>query len=143
CTHTTFAPTVLHGGVKTNVIPDAVELQVDIRTLPGQRPEAVRAMLSESLGDLADSVEIAATSNDEASASPVETPLWDAISGAASALRPGSQTVPFMIVGATDARFFRRDGAVAYGAGLFSDRISFTEFASMFHGTDERVGQES
>src|SRR6476660_234460 len=36
CTHTTFAPTILHGGTKTNVIPDHVELEVDIRTLPGQ-----------------------------------------------------------------------------------------------------------
>ena len=36
CTHTTFAPTVAHGGTKTNVIPDLVELEVDIRTLPGQ-----------------------------------------------------------------------------------------------------------
>jgi acetylornithine deacetylase/succinyl-diaminopimelate desuccinylase-like protein len=48
-----------------------------------------------------------------------------------------------MIVGATDARFFRRAGATAYGAGLFSERISFSEFASMFHGDDERVDQES
>ena len=36
CTHTTFAPTVAHGGTKTNVIPDRVHLEVDIRTLPGQ-----------------------------------------------------------------------------------------------------------
>src|SRR5207249_11950455 len=26
CTHTTFAPTVIHGGTKTNVIPDQVEI---------------------------------------------------------------------------------------------------------------------
>src|SRR5207244_11667381 len=36
CTHTTFAPTVAHGGTKTNVIPDRVDLEVDIRTLPRQ-----------------------------------------------------------------------------------------------------------
>ena len=39
CTHTTFAPTVVHGGTKTNVIPDLVELEVDIRTMPGQTGE--------------------------------------------------------------------------------------------------------
>ena len=48
-----------------------------------------------------------------------------------------------MIVGATDARFFRRAGSVAYGYGLFSERISFAEFGSMFHGNDERIDQES
>ena len=36
CTHTTFAPTIIHGGTKTNVIPDSVDVEVDIRTLPGQ-----------------------------------------------------------------------------------------------------------
>ena len=42
CTHTTFAPTILHGGVKTNVIPDTVDLELDIRTLPGQTGADVR-----------------------------------------------------------------------------------------------------
>jgi acetylornithine deacetylase/succinyl-diaminopimelate desuccinylase-like protein len=47
------------------------------------------------------------------------------------------------MVAATDARFFRRAGAVAYGYGLFSDRISFKDFGAMFHGNDERIDQES
>jgi acetylornithine deacetylase/succinyl-diaminopimelate desuccinylase-like protein len=143
CTHTTFAPTVMHAGVKTNVIPDTVDLDVDIRTLPGQREGDIRAMLDEALGDLKDAVEISAASNDPATASAVETPLWDSLRGVTEKLVPGSTTVPFIIVGATDARFFRRAGMTAYGAGLFSDRISFSEFASMFHGDDERIDQES
>jgi acetylornithine deacetylase/succinyl-diaminopimelate desuccinylase-like protein len=143
CTHTTFAPTIVHGGVKTNVIPDTVDLQVDIRTLPGQTGEDVRAMLSQALGDLDDSVEISAQSDDTSSASPIDTPLWDSLQRVTEKLVPGARTVPFMIVGATDARFFRRAGATAYGAGLFSDRISFAEFASMFHGDNERVDVDS
>ena len=34
-THTTISPNVAHGGQKTNVIPDVVDLEVDIRTVPG------------------------------------------------------------------------------------------------------------
>jgi acetylornithine deacetylase/succinyl-diaminopimelate desuccinylase-like protein len=60
-----------------------------------------------------------------------------------SALVPTAETVPFILVGATDARFFRRAGSVAYGYGLFSNRISFKEFGSMFHGNNERIDQES
>jgi acetylornithine deacetylase/succinyl-diaminopimelate desuccinylase-like protein len=76
CTHTTFAPTIMHGGTKTNVIPDLVELEVDVRTLPGQTGEDARAMLDEALGDLADDVEI--ESNDDGpTESPIDTPLWD------------------------------------------------------------------
>jgi acetylornithine deacetylase/succinyl-diaminopimelate desuccinylase-like protein len=58
-------------------------------------------------------------------------------------MAPGSGLVPFMTVGATDARFFRRLGATAYGFGLFSDHITFDDFTAMFHGDDERVDVES
>ena len=47
--------------------------------------------------------------------------------------------MPFLTVGATDARFFRRLGTVAYGFGLFSERLTFEQYAAMFHGIDERV----
>src|SRR5439155_1623634 len=80
CTHTTFAPTVMHGGVKTNVIPDTVDLDLDIRTLPGEGADDVTAMLREALGDLFDQVELVATTDDEASESPMDTPLWDSLS---------------------------------------------------------------
>jgi acetylornithine deacetylase/succinyl-diaminopimelate desuccinylase-like protein len=142
-THTTFAPTMMRAGIKTNVIPDTVDLEVDIRTLPGQSEEDIRAMIDEALGDLAGAIEIEAKSNDPASASPVKTPLWDSLQKVTERLVPGSKNVPFIIVGATDSRFFRRAGMVAYGAGLFSDRISFADFASMFHGDNERIDQES
>ncbi|HEY8545397.1 MAG TPA: M20/M25/M40 family metallo-hydrolase, partial [Acidimicrobiales bacterium] len=76
CTHTTFAPTVAHGGTKTNVIPDTVDLQVDIRTLPGQTLPDVQALLDEALGDLADRVEMIKVNDDPSTESPADTPLW-------------------------------------------------------------------
>ena len=48
-----------------------------------------------------------------------------------------------ILFGATDARFFRRKGVVAYGYGLKSARIPYNEFSQMFHGNDERVDQDS
>ncbi len=47
------------------------------------------------------------------------------------------------MTGATDNRFFRRAGSVGYGFGLFSKRLAFEDYATMFHGNDERVDQES
>jgi acetylornithine deacetylase/succinyl-diaminopimelate desuccinylase-like protein len=143
-THNTIAPTIGRGGVKTNVIPDHVDLEVDIRTLPGQTDEDIVAMLRDAIGrDLAGDVQISATSWNEATASPMDTPLWDSVTRVTASLVPQAETVPFLIVGATDARFFRSAGSVAYGYGLYSDRLSFTEFGSMFHGNDERIDQES
>ena len=60
-----------------------------------------------------------------------------------SALLPGARPVPFLLVGVTDARFFRDAQSVAYGYGLFSNRITFRDFAAMFHGNDERIDVES
>jgi len=71
CTHTTIAPTMVAGGSKINVIPDTVELELDIRTLPGQSDEDVEAQLAEALGDLADRVEIDVLVSDRSTASPV------------------------------------------------------------------------
>jgi acetylornithine deacetylase/succinyl-diaminopimelate desuccinylase-like protein len=56
---------------------------------------------------------------------------------------PGAALVPFFSVGATDARFFRRLGTTAYGYGMFSEKLSFEQFAVMFHGDDERVDVDS
>lgn len=144
CTHTTFAPTILHGGVKTNVIPDTVDLQVDIRTLPGQSGDDVRAQLREALGDdLYARIEIAADSDMMASSSPIDTPLYDTLARVTGALVPGARTAPFLIVAATDARYFRQIGTTSYGYGLLSERVAFDEFVRMFHGHDERIDQES
>ncbi len=143
CTHTTLAPTIIHGGTKTNVIPDRVELSVDIRALPGWDTGEVRAMLDEVLGDLADDVEIAFQSEEPASTSPIDTPLWDALQRVSRGFYPGATTVPFLTVGATDARYTRTLGAVSYGFGLHSTAIGFEQYGAMFHGVDERVDIES
>jgi acetylornithine deacetylase/succinyl-diaminopimelate desuccinylase-like protein len=144
CTHTTFAPTVAHGGTKVNVIPDTVELQVDIRTLPGQTVDDVRSLLAEAIGpDLMDKVEIEFQAEDPSSASPVETPLWDSLSRMGQQFYEGSAIVPFLTVGATDARFFRRLGTTSYGFGMFSERMTFEDYGVMFHGDDERVDVDS
>ena len=139
CTHTTVAPTIMHAGSKVNVIPDRVQLQLDIRTLPGWDQTTVEAMLDDALGDLARDVELTWNATDLSTTSPTDTPLWDALERVARVSYPDARCVPFLSVGATDARFFRRLGTVAYGFGLFSERLSFEQYAAMFHGVDERV----
>ena len=143
CTHTTFAPTIAHGGTKINVIPDRVDLQIDIRTLPGQGEAEVRSMLDDALGDLAAKVELIGSHDDPSTESPTDTPLWDSLERVTQTFYKGSKIVPYMTVGATDARFFRRLGTASYGFGLFSTNLSFEDYGTMFHGDDERVDVES
>jgi acetylornithine deacetylase/succinyl-diaminopimelate desuccinylase-like protein len=143
CTHTTIAPTIAHGGTKTNVIPDQVDLQLDIRTLPGQTLPDVQAILDDALGDLAGCVEMIEVHDDPSTQSPVDTALWDTLDRVSQAFYAGSHLVPMLSVGATDARFFRRLGTPSYGFGLFSEKLTFEDYGRMFHGDDERVDVES
>src|SRR5207244_768420 len=76
CTHMTIAPTVVRGGSKTNVIPDTVDLELDIRTLPGQVEADVRRLLDDALGELGAKVEIIDSHDDPSTPSALETPLW-------------------------------------------------------------------
>lgn len=143
CSHTTFSPNVVHGGVKSNVIPDTVELDVDIRTLPGVSGDEVDAALREAIGDLADRVTISRLVDDESTASSMANPMWQALERRAQAAYPGASLLPQLEIGATDSRFFRRKGTVAYGTGLFSPHVTYEDMISRFHGHDERIDVES
>jgi acetylornithine deacetylase/succinyl-diaminopimelate desuccinylase-like protein len=142
-THTTFSPNMCRGGAKTNIIPDAVDVEVDIRTVPGDSEDEVRRHLDKALGDLADEVEIEKLFTKPSSVSPTDTPLWDVLSRVVGAHYPGARLLPRLIVGFTDAPYFRDRGAVAYGFGLFSRALTAEAMAGRFHGNDERVDVES
>jgi len=75
--------------------------------------------------------------------SPTDTPLIAAIRRVAKRMMPDSTVVPAITTGGTDAKFFRWKGIPAYGFGLQSLRIPYTEYPVMFHGNNERVDTES
>lgn len=145
CTHTTFSPNVIGAEqtLKTNIIPGQIEIEVDIRTLPGDGPEEVDAHLRTALGDLADHVEVTELITHPATMSQTNTPLWDAMQRAVNKPFPTATLSPQLIVGFTDSRVYREMGATAYGAGLFSPDLNPIEFSERFHGHNERIDIES
>ncbi|MDP2290073.1 MAG: M20/M25/M40 family metallo-hydrolase [Actinomycetota bacterium] len=152
CTHTTFSCNTIGPGtdgaaeatrMKTNVIPDCVDIGVDVRTLPGEGADDVDAHLRAALGDLYERVEVQVVMNDAASISRTDTRLWDALSRSIAKPFPTARPTPQLIVGFTDSRIYRQMGAVAYGAGLFSPDLDPGDFGRRFHGHDERVDVES
>lgn len=147
CTHTTFScNTIASGGdgpMKTNVIPDCVDIGVDVRTLPGETADDVDAHLRAALGDLYDRVEVEIVMNDPASISRTDTPLWDALARSIAKPFPTARPTPQLIVGFTDSRVYRNMGAVSYGAGLFSPDLDASDYGRRFHGHDERIDVES
>jgi acetylornithine deacetylase/succinyl-diaminopimelate desuccinylase-like protein len=137
-THTTFSPNMCRAGVKINVIPDVVDVEVDIRTVPGDNEDEVRRHLDKALGDLSEEVIVEKLFSKQASVSPTGTPLWDVLGRVVGAHYPGAKLLPRLIVGFTDAPYFREHG-VAYGFGLFSRVLTAEAMAGRFHGNDERI----
>jgi acetylornithine deacetylase/succinyl-diaminopimelate desuccinylase-like protein len=139
CSHTTISPNVIHGGQKTNTIPDIIDIDVDMRTIPGDTKEVVDGYLADVLGELAERVEISPIQEFESTRSGVDNALWDAVANRTQVAYPGANLVPGLIMGGTDARFYRAKGSVAYGAALFSPEVTIESFGQRFHGNDERI----
>ena len=147
CSHTTFSCNTVGSGsgtpFKHNVIPDSVDIGVDVRTLPGETAEDVDAHLRAALGDAYGRVEVEIVMNDRASLDRTDTPLWDSLQRAVARPFPTSRLVPSLMVGFTDARIYRELGAVVYGAGLFSPDLDPSQYGTRFHGNDERIDVDS
>jgi acetylornithine deacetylase/succinyl-diaminopimelate desuccinylase-like protein len=138
----TFVPTVVQGGQKTNVIPSECSCQVDCRILPGVDPEMIKAELNSLLFDLRDyAIEIIQTT--PASESPADNALYRAFDKALRQLDPRAKMISAMLTGATDSRFFRDRGTVAYGFQPMTPIRNLSEYLARVHGHDERISAES
>src|SRR5581483_12050436 len=75
----TLTPTMAHASDKINVIPSQAWLKVDCRVPPGLGEDAVQRRIAHVLGDAASGYEIEFTEQVTGNASPVSSPLMDAI----------------------------------------------------------------
>jgi acetylornithine deacetylase/succinyl-diaminopimelate desuccinylase-like protein len=137
----TFVPTVVQGGQKVNVIPSECFCQVDCRILPGVTPERIKEEVHHLLFDLRD-YEIEVLQTSPASESPSENPLYRALEKALKGLDHKAKMIPTMLTGATDSRFFRDQGTVAYGFQPMMPMDNLSEYLSRVHGHDERIAVE-
>lgn len=142
-THMTVSPNTVGAGVKANVIADAARSSVDIRALPGMDRDFVDSHLHKAMGNSGDDIDIDSIADMEATLSPLDNPLWEAIGDSVEELEGHRNLLPTLMNVGTDARFFRKKGTIAYGVGLFDDRMSFSEMLGLFHGHNERVPVES
>ena len=135
---------MVHGGVKTNVIPDEVVLEVDIRTLPGQTADDVDRLLADALGPLAARRHRRGHARAAGDAEPDRhPPAPPPCSVPRARAYPDATLLPRITAGGTDATFFRGKGSVAYGFGLLSRQVTYEDFATRFHGHDERIDVDS
>ena len=136
----TLTPTMVHASDKINVIPSRASLKIDCRVPPGLGEETAMRRLEQVLGAEAQQLEIEFTETVTGNASPLETKLMTAIDRWVAANDPGAETVPVILPGFSDSRWFRDafPGCVAYG--FFPQRhMTLLESSPLVHNADERI----
>lgn len=131
---TTTNPTGLTAGYKHNVIPDAAEATVDVRTLPGQE-DAVLAEIQRIVGD---HIVIDISHRDIGLEVPFAGELVDAMVASLGRHDPGIPVVPYLMGGGTDNKALAELGIAGYGFAPLRLPADL-DFTGMFHGVDERV----
>lgn len=137
---TTLTPTMIHGGVKENVIPSECEAVFDCRMLPGQTPEEVMNEIKGLLKDIGlDKLDFEIIQANAPSESAVDTQLYNLIVETTKEYEPNCKVAPILLTGGTDSRFFRKVGSMCYGFQPVRPDLPYSEMLKSIHGIDERI----
>jgi carboxypeptidase PM20D1 len=132
--HTTLVPTIVRSGIKDNVIPSVAKATFNSRIIPGQSSDDVLKFVKQKVDD--DRVQISKQSislMEPSSSTPSMHPAFRKIEQITKQSVPGVLVSPYLLVGATDSRYFRP----------FSEAVlNFSPMQDIkgFHGIDERIG---
>jgi acetylornithine deacetylase/succinyl-diaminopimelate desuccinylase-like protein len=136
----TLAPTMAHASDKINVIPSRAYVKVDCRVPPGLGEQSARARLEQALGELAGTLQIEFTETITGNASPVASPLMDAIDRWVRTNDPGAETVPLILPGFSDSKWFRDAFPQCTAYGFFPQRhMTVLDVGPLVHNADERI----
>jgi len=140
----TITPTIIHGGVKENIIPSECEAVFDCRILPGQKPTDAMNEIKELLKDVGlEKLEFETIQANEPSESSANTPLYELIVNVLKQFEPNCAIAPLLLTGGTDSRFFRKIGSICYGFQPLRADMPYGEMLKTVHGIDERISIEN
>ena len=131
-----ISPNMVQGGIRVNIVPAEAEAALDVRMLPGEDVELLKAELRRIINDPAiEIVNYEGVQFPGAPATSLETDLFKALERAAGAVFPGAAILPTMSTGATDSAKTRAKGVQTYGVGT----LRTDDDEARMHGNDERV----
>jgi acetylornithine deacetylase/succinyl-diaminopimelate desuccinylase-like protein len=135
----TVTLTRLEGSVQTNVIPSVATAHLDVRLLPGEKPEEFLAAIRKVVADPEVVVEPESSEFRIANMSGTDNELFRAIEKVAAQYFPGTPVLPRLSGGYTENQRYRGLGMVSYGFSPY--QVSEAESDSE-HGDNERVRVE-
>jgi acetylornithine deacetylase/succinyl-diaminopimelate desuccinylase-like protein len=136
----TLTPTMAHASDKINVIPSRAYLKVDCRVPPGLGEDTARRRIEEVLGGGAEGLELEFTETVHGNESALATPLMDAIDRWVRTNDPDAETVPVILPGFSDSKWFRDAFPDCVAYGFFPQRhMTLLESMPLVHSADERI----
>ena len=135
----TVTLTQIEGSHQTNVIPSVATAHLDVRLLPGEKPEEFLAAIRKVVADPEVTVEPESETFRIANSSGFDNDLFRAIERAAKEYFPGAPVLPKLSSGYTENQRYRELGITCFGFSPYAvrDEESDTE-----HGDNERIRVE-
>lgn len=130
-----ISPNFIQGGMKTNIVPDSCQCDVDIRVLPGQKKDGVEDLLREIVGG---EIDIEIPDFNPASFSPSDSFYHSLILDTIQEMHPEAAILSCISSGATDSRYLRKSGISSYGVAVMN-RDFDPALKSTVHGRNERI----
>ncbi len=134
---TTTAPTIIHAGVKDNVVPTSVTAVVNFRLLPGDSSSLVIERVKQIISD--DRVKLSVFggfASEPTGITSSDGPGYKLVDETIHKTFAETTTTPFLMIGGTDSRHME---------GISKNIIKFSPMIDPigFHGIDERVSTQS
>ena len=144
---TTTSPTIFHAGQAENVLPAKAEAIVNFRLMPGDTIKDVYERVRSVIGD--DLVTLAPAKGETLESeygwnptpvSPTDSAQFERLDAIIRSVFPGVLTAPFLVTGATDARYYAR---ICSNTFRFSPVLMTKADLAGVHGKNERLSFEN
>ncbi|MFC1559245.1 M20 family peptidase [Gemmatimonadota bacterium] len=137
---TTTAPTMFEGSIKDNVLPLRARAVVNFRIFPGETVESVTERVRNLIDDSRVHIELYSNfTNNPSPVSSTEAPAFGIIQHTIRQVFPDAVMAPFLVVAATDSRYYQRLSENVY---RFQPIRLRQEDLSRMHGANERISIE-
>lgn len=133
--HTTTAATIFEAGNKENAIPTVATATMNFRTLPGTTDADVVAHIRKVTNDPRIELTVVPHASHPDARANLADPSFTYMQQAIRGVLPNTIVAPYLVVGATDGRYYTQLTPQVYRFVPFTDLKGF-------HGINERVGVE-